>query len=67
MALTPILRSISSTSTPVQRIVTTGKGVALDFETVNRDAQANSKELYTWGQGDAPDVRDSECFRAFLS
>lgn len=51
----------------MQRIVTTGKGVALDFETVNRDAQANSKELYTWGQNDAPDVRDSECVRAYLS
>ncbi|EIM92971.1 uncharacterized protein STEHIDRAFT_117891 [Stereum hirsutum FP-91666 SS1] len=57
----------TSTSTPVQRIVTTGKGVALDFETVNRDAQANSKELYTWGQGDAPDVRDISDRLAFIN
>ncbi|KAI0030659.1 Eisosome component PIL1-domain-containing protein [Vararia minispora EC-137] len=45
-------------ATPVQRIITTEKGVALDLDAFKRDAQAQSKELYMWGQNDAADVKD---------
>lgn len=45
-------------STPIQRIITTEKGVAIDFDSVSKDAKTQSKELYTWGQGEAEDVKD---------
>jgi hypothetical protein len=45
---------------PVQKIITTEKGVAIDFDSVSRDSKAQSKELYTWGQGEAADVKDGE-------
>ena len=53
-------KSPPSTTGPIQKIITTEKGIALDFDSVNRNAQAHSKELYTWGQNEAPDVRDSQ-------
>ncbi len=33
---------------PIQRVITSEKGVILDFSSVSRDAKAQSKELYTW-------------------
>ncbi|TFY83581.1 hypothetical protein EWM64_g431 [Hericium alpestre] len=55
-----------STTSPVQKIITTEKGVALDYDSLNRDLQALSKELYTWGQDEAPDVKDITDRLAFL-
>jgi hypothetical protein len=49
--------AISST-TPVQKIITTQKGVAIDFDSVARDAKSQSKELYTWGQNEPEDLKD---------
>ncbi|KAI0330538.1 hypothetical protein GY45DRAFT_1217516, partial [Cubamyces sp. BRFM 1775] len=48
----------SSSVTPVQKIITAQKGVALDFDSVGRDAHAQSKELYTWGQNEDEDIKD---------
>lgn len=45
-------------STPYQRLITTSKGVTLDFESVAKDAKANSKELYMWGQAESDDLKD---------
>ncbi|KAJ7254044.1 Eisosome component PIL1-domain-containing protein [Mycena haematopus] len=47
-----------STTTPVQRIITVEKGVAIDFDSLARNAKAQSKELYTWGQAEAEDLKD---------
>jgi len=46
---------------PVQKIITSEKGVAIDFDSVSRDAKTQSKELYTWGQTEAADLRDGAC------
>lgn len=43
---------------PVQRIITTGKSVVLDYDSISRDSKAFSKELYTWGQGEDVDLKD---------
>ncbi|KAI0756652.1 Eisosome component PIL1-domain-containing protein [Daedaleopsis nitida] len=48
----------SSSVTPVQKIITTQKGIALDFDNVSRDAHAHSKELYMWGQSENEDLKD---------
>ena len=45
-------------STPYQRLITTSKGVIIDFENVAKDAKANSKELYAWGQTETDDLKD---------
>jgi len=42
----------------VQKIITAEKGVALDLESLSRDSQIQSKELYQWGQKEHSDVRD---------
>jgi hypothetical protein len=47
-------------TTPLQRIITLEKGVALDFDGLARDGKTQSKELYTWGQDEDPDVTDGE-------
>lgn len=52
-----LIGSCSST-TPIQKIITTEKGVAIDFDSVSRDAKAQSKELYTWGQTEREDIKD---------
>ena len=44
----------------MQKIITTQKGLALDFDGVGRDAHAHSKELYTWGQAENEDLKDGE-------
>lgn len=49
-----IYRSAST----VQKIITTEKGVAIDFDSISRDSKAQSKELYTWGQSEAEDIKD---------
>ncbi|KAF8271384.1 Eisosome component PIL1-domain-containing protein, partial [Lactarius quietus] len=56
-----------STTVPVQKIITAEKGVTLDLETLSRDAQAQSKELYTWGQHEQPDVKDVSDRLGFLN
>lgn len=50
-------------TTPVQRIITAEKGVALDVDSLARSSKAQSKELYSWGQEEAVDLKDGECDR----
>jgi hypothetical protein len=45
-------------ASPVQKIITTSKGVVIDLDSVSRDAKAQSKELYTWGQSQDADLKD---------
>ncbi|KAF9650497.1 hypothetical protein BDM02DRAFT_3112007 [Thelephora ganbajun] len=52
------LRQQYSDSTPYQRMITTSKGIIMDYDNVGRDAKANSKELYMWGQTETEDLRD---------
>lgn len=64
------LRSIQqqyTTTTPIQRIITTEKGVAIDFDSVSRDSKAQSKELYTWGQSELEDLKDVTDRLAYLN
>jgi len=56
-----------SSTTPVQKIITTEKGVALDFDGVARDSKAQSKELYTWGQTETEDLKDVTDRIAYLN
>ena len=37
------------------------KSVAIDFDSISRDAKAQSKELYTWGQAESADLKDGKC------
>jgi hypothetical protein len=53
-----------STTTPVQKIITSEKGVAIDFDSVSRDAKSQSKELYTWGQTEDDDLKDGAFHRS---
>ncbi|OSD03616.1 hypothetical protein PYCCODRAFT_1476997 [Trametes coccinea BRFM310] len=48
----------SSSVTPVQKIITAEKGVALSFDGVGHDARSFSKELYMWGQNEDEDIKD---------
>jgi len=52
------LLTVSSTTTAVQRIITLEKGLSIDFENLSREAKSQSKELYTWGQSEAEDLKD---------
>ncbi|KIJ68378.1 hypothetical protein HYDPIDRAFT_106570 [Hydnomerulius pinastri MD-312] len=64
------LRSIGqqyTTTTPIQRIITLEKGVALDCDSLARDAKAQSKELYTWGQDEDADIKDVTDRLAYLN
>jgi hypothetical protein len=56
-----------STTSPLQKIITAEKGVALDYATLSRDAQSQSKELYLWGQQEQPDVKDVSDRLGFLN
>ncbi|KIK71066.1 hypothetical protein GYMLUDRAFT_33193 [Collybiopsis luxurians FD-317 M1] len=59
-----------SGTTPVQKIITTEKGVAIDLDGLSRDQKAQSKELYTWGQScdeDLKDVTDRLAYLNFVS
>ena len=52
---------------PMQRIITVEKGIAIDYDCVARDAKAQSKELYTWGQGEDADIKDVTDRLAYLN
>ncbi|KAH9486874.1 Sphingolipid long chain base-responsive protein LSP1 [Psilocybe cubensis] len=56
-----------STTTPVQKIITVEKGLAIDFDSVSRNSKAQSKELYTWGQSEAEDLKDVTDRLAYLN
>ncbi|KAL5535615.1 LSP1 [Sanghuangporus sanghuang] len=56
-----------ATVSPVQRIITSQKGVVLDFESVAKDAKSQSKELYMWGQGQDDDLKDVTDRLAYLN
>ncbi|CCL98967.1 uncharacterized protein FIBRA_00975 [Fibroporia radiculosa] len=56
--LRTLQQQYSSSVTPVQKIITTQKGIALDLDGLSNDLQAHSKELYTWSQHEEPDVKD---------
>lgn len=57
----------SSSTTPLQRLITAEKGLALDLDSVSRDAKAQSKELYTWGQAEQDDLKDVTDRLAYLN
>jgi hypothetical protein len=48
---------VSSENRQLQLLITASKGVALDFDATGRDAKAQSKELYLWGQTQGPDIK----------
>ncbi|KAF8350009.1 Eisosome component PIL1-domain-containing protein [Amanita rubescens] len=55
------LRVISqqySVTSPIQKVITAEKSVTLDFHSVARDAQYQSKELFTWGKDESDDLKD---------
>ncbi|KAL1738510.1 hypothetical protein HDZ31DRAFT_69918, partial [Schizophyllum fasciatum] len=56
-----------ASTSPVQKIITVEKGIALDFESLSRDAKAQSKELYTWGQNEDEDLKDVTDRLAYLN
>ncbi|KLO20220.1 hypothetical protein SCHPADRAFT_992308 [Schizopora paradoxa] len=56
-----------STVSPIQRVITSEKGVILDFASVAKDAKAQSKELYTWGQSEHEDLKDVTDRLAYLN
>jgi hypothetical protein len=58
---------LSRSTSPVQKVITAEKGVAIDFDSVSRDSKAQSKELYTWGQSEAEDLKDGKFGSLFLS
>ncbi|KAH9944085.1 uncharacterized protein BXZ73DRAFT_87047 [Epithele typhae] len=57
-SLRSIQQQYSSSVTPVQKIVTARKGVALDLDSFSRDNHASSKETYMWGQREHEDIKD---------
>ncbi|KAK0233183.1 Eisosome component PIL1-domain-containing protein [Armillaria fumosa] len=64
------LRSLGQqygSTSPVQKIITIEKGVAIDFDSVSRDSKAQSKELYTWGQTEPDDLKDVTDRLAYLN
>ncbi|KAF8237794.1 hypothetical protein L208DRAFT_1388723 [Tricholoma matsutake] len=56
-----------ATTTPVQKIITIEKSVAIDFDGISRDAKSQSKELYTWGQLEEEDIKDVTDRLAYLN
>lgn len=57
----------SSSTSPAQKIITAEKGLILDFDNVGREAKAQSKELYTWGQNEPEDLKDVTDRMAYLN
>ncbi|KAG8706041.1 hypothetical protein FRC09_002610 [Ceratobasidium sp. 395] len=51
----------------LQLVITSQKGVALDFDAVSRDSKSHSKELYLWGQDQVEDVKDVSDRIAYLN
>lgn len=47
-------------------MITTEKGVALDFDSVSRDSKNLSRQMYTWGQQGEADIKDG-VFHAFVA
>ncbi|KAG2366596.1 Eisosome component PIL1-domain-containing protein [Suillus spraguei] len=69
-ALQHQIRSIGqqyTSTTPVQRIITSEKGVAIDCDALARDSKTQSKELYTWGQAQPEDIKDVTDRLAYLN
>ncbi|KAF8078565.1 Eisosome component PIL1-domain-containing protein [Lyophyllum atratum] len=56
-----------ASTTPVQKIITVEKGIAIDYDSVSRDAKSQSKELYTWGQTEPEDLKDVTDRLAYLN
>jgi hypothetical protein len=54
----PYLFYPRSNTTPLQKLITAQKGVSIDLEGLSRDMKAQSKELFTFGQSEAPDLKD---------
>ncbi|KAJ2913389.1 hypothetical protein MD484_g7027, partial [Candolleomyces efflorescens] len=54
-------------TSPAQKIITAEKGLALDYDNVARESKAQSKELYTWGQTEADDLKDVTDRLAYLN
>ena len=52
--------ALCSVTSPIQKVITTEKSVALDSETLSRDAKYQSKELFTWGRNESEDLKDSK-------
>jgi len=48
-------------------VITSQKGVALDFDAVSRDSKSHSKELYLWGQEQTEEVKDVSDRIAYLN
>ncbi len=42
----------------MQKSGTTQKGIAIDLDSLSRDTQAHSKEIYLWGQTEPEDLKD---------
>jgi hypothetical protein len=59
-----VLTPRRSSTTPVQRMITIGKGISIDYDSVSRDAHGQSKELYMWGQGEDEDLKDGQPARS---
>ncbi|KAJ1311068.1 hypothetical protein OPQ81_009572 [Rhizoctonia solani] len=51
----------------LQLLITSQKGLALDFEAVSRESKGHSKELYLWGQDQVEDVKDVSDRIAYLN
>ncbi|CUA73881.1 hypothetical protein RSOLAG22IIIB_01402 [Rhizoctonia solani] len=51
----------------LQLLITSQKGLALDFEAVSRESKSHSKELYLWGQDQVDDVKDVSDRIAYLN
>ncbi|CAE6521888.1 unnamed protein product [Rhizoctonia solani] len=51
----------------LQLLITSQKGLALDFEAVSRESKGHSKELYLWGQDQVDDVKDVSDRVAYLN
>ncbi|KAF5311825.1 hypothetical protein D9619_003202 [Psilocybe cf. subviscida] len=56
-----------SNVSPIQKIVTSEKGVVIDYDNASRNSKAQSKELYTWGQSEADDLKDVTDRLAYLN
>jgi hypothetical protein len=50
-----------STTTPLQKIITIEKGVAIGFDGLSKDSKTQSKELFNWGQLEHEDLKDGMC------
>ncbi|KAG8832124.1 hypothetical protein FRC17_001995 [Serendipita sp. 399] len=58
---------VSQENRQLQLLITSTKGLALDYDTVGRDAKALSKELFLWGQTQGDDIKDVTDRLAYLN